>query len=228
MISHCTYPNNAPDFILSNNWSWRNGHLYGNDSLKCSFPDTSVLKSFHHSLPHIWTTVQPFSSIYCLRISFSSLFFCSTLNIFFSYGRSGLLTRTLMIKTTHWFKHCVAMCTEPIGIKTVNLYLSSCCVKAFNSAVRSHSLKIRYDHIFETSRFVLTGLELLQICIKLVSYVQSCRHRSTHWVRVMLVSIFSKNRFGDYCGLADVSLVKNNFTCKHYWQSSKHIFTIFR
>ena len=88
--------------------------------------------------------------------------FCSTLNVFFIYGRSCRLTRTVMIKTTHCFKYCVAMCTQSIGIETVNLFLSSCCVKAFNSAVRSPSFKIRLDDIFETSKFVLTRLESLR------------------------------------------------------------------
>ena len=45
LISHCTKPNNAPGSILSNNWSWRNGLFYGNDSLKCSFTDTAVFQS---------------------------------------------------------------------------------------------------------------------------------------------------------------------------------------
>ena len=62
--------------------------------------------------------------------------------------------------------------------------LSSCSVKIFNSAVRSCSLKKRDDHIFGTSTFVRTGLESLQICIKLKSSVVSCRQRLTRWVKV--------------------------------------------
>ena len=132
-----------------------------------------------------------------------------------------------MIGTTHCFKHSVAISTEPIGIETVNLLLSSCCVKAFNSAVWSHSFIIRYDHIFETSGSILTRLESLKIFIKLVSCVQSCRHRLTYWVKVELTSIYSNNRFSIICGLVDVSLVNNRFTCKHYWRSSKNIFPNF-
>ena len=86
--------------------------------------------------------------------------FCSTINVFFSWSRSCLLTKTAKMETTHCFKHCVATSREPICIQRVNLFLSSCCVKALNSAVRFLSLKIQHDHIFETSGFVLTGLNL--------------------------------------------------------------------
>ena len=78
------------------------------------------------------------------------------------------------------------------------------------------------------SRFVLTGLESLQICIKLLFCVQSCMYWVAYWVRVILASIFSNNRFENICGLADVGLVNNHFTCKHYWLTSNHIFSNFR
>ena len=55
LISHCTKPNNAPGSILSNNWSWRNGLLYGNDSLKCSFTYTAVFQSCGVSTIHSLT-----------------------------------------------------------------------------------------------------------------------------------------------------------------------------
>ena len=114
------------------------------------------------------------------------------------------------------------MSTKPICIETVNLFLSSCCVKALSSAVWSLSLNVRDDHIFKTSRFVLMGLESLQIHIKLISFVESCRLRLTQWVRVNLAEIYSNNQFANIFGLADVSLIDNSFTFKHYWQSPNH------
>ena len=100
-------------------------------------------------------------------------------------------------------------------------------VKALKSAVQSLSLKIRHDHIFRTSRFFPTGLELLQICIKLLSRVESCSHRLTHLVRVKLASIYSNNWIANICRLADVSLINNSFACEHYWTSSNLIFPTF-
>ena len=132
-----------------------------------------------------------------------------------------------MIETTHRFKHCVAMTTEHICIEAVNLFQISCFVRALDSSARSYSLKIRHDHIFETSRFVSTGLECLQICIKLISCVESCRRRLTHWVGVMLASICSNNRFANNFGLADMSLINNSFTCEHYWWSPTISFPTF-
>ena len=103
--------------------------------------------------------------------------FCSTYTVFFSWSSSCFLTRTVMTETTHCFKHCVAMSTKPISIETIKLFLRSCCVEPLNSTIRSHSLEVRHDQIFETCRFVLTGLESLQNCIKLVLRVESCRQR---------------------------------------------------
>ena len=64
-------------------------------------------------------------------------------------------------------------------IEKVNLFLISCCKKALNSTVRSHSMKVRHDHVFDTYRFFLTGLESLQTCFKNVPSVESCRPRLT-------------------------------------------------
>ena len=133
-----------------------------------------------------------------------------------------------MIETTHCSKHCVVLSTEPICIETVKFFLSFCCVKALNSAVWSHWLtSLRHDHFFETSRFVLLRLETLQICIKFVFCVESCRKELTHWVRVKLASTYWNNRFANICGVADVVPIKNNFTCKPYWRSSNHFFPKF-
>ena len=133
----------------------------------------------------------------------SILFFVECL---FQFGLVLNVQKDSNDETADCFKHFVAMCTVPIGIETVNIFLSSCCVEAFNSAVRSHSLKLRQDYFFETSRIVLMALESLQICIKLVSCVQTCRHRLTHWVRVKLASIYSNKRFANTCLFADGSL----------------------
>ena len=68
------------------------------------------------------------------------------------------------------------MSTKPIGIETINLFLNSSIVKTSNSAVRSGSLKVKHDNSFENSKFVLTGLDSLQICIKIISCVEPSRH----------------------------------------------------
>ena len=119
------------------------------------------------------------------------------------------------------------MSTKLIYIETMNLFVTSCSVEALISAIRSHSLEVRHDHILETSRFVQKGLEALQICIELISCAENCRHRLTHWTRVKLASIYFNSVFANFCGLADVSLFNNSFTCKHYWWASDHIFTNF-
>ena len=142
-------------------------------------------------------------------------------------SRSCFLTWTVMIETNHCFKHCSPMCTKPICIETINLFRSFCSAKAHNSAIQSHSLKVRHDQFFETSTFVPTGLGTLQFCIKLISYVQSCRNRLTFWVRVSLASIYSNSRFAHVCRLADVNLVNNSSTCKHFLWSSNQIFMNF-
>ena len=122
------------------------------------------------------------------------------------------LDKDSIYKKTHCFKDCVAMSTESICIETVNPLLISCCVKALNSGVRSQSLKIRHDHIFETSRFVFMGLESLQICIKLSFWVESCRHKLTHRAWAKTASIYSNNRFASICRRADTNLVNDRFT----------------
>ena len=43
------------------------------------------------------------------------------------------------------FQTLFAMSKKPICIETVKVFLSSCWVKTSNSAVRSHSLKVRHD-----------------------------------------------------------------------------------
>ena len=119
------------------------------------------------------------------------------------------------------------MSTEPTCIQTVNLFLFSYCVKAHNSGVRTPSLKLQHDQNFETSIFVLTGLESLQTYIEIISCVESCRHKLLYWLKVKLTSIYSNNRFANICGLGDVILVNNNFRCKDYQRSSNHTFRNF-
>ena len=106
---------------------------------------------------------------------------------------------------------------KTICMETINVFLSSCLVYVLRSTTRSSLLlKLRPSHCFETYRFVLSRLESLRICIKLVTCVEFCRHRLTHWLRVKLASFYSSNRFANIYGLADVNLVNNSFTCKHY------------
>ena len=69
---------------------------------------------------------------------------------------------------------------KAICIEKINPFLSSCCIKALTFTIRSHSLKVRHDHIFEPSKFVLMGLEPLQLCNKRVPSVESCKYRLTH------------------------------------------------
>ena len=117
------------------------------------------------------------------------------------------------------------MSTKPICIETVNLSVSYCCVEALNSAVRFDSLRLRNDKIFEIIRYVLPGSEPLHICISIIAFVESCRRKLTHRVKVNLASIYFNNRFANIYGLADVSPVNKGFTCKHYWRSSNLIIT---
>ena len=133
----------------------------------------------------------------------------------FNYRKSCLLTTKVITGTTSFLNHCVAMSTKSISIETINVLLSSCCVEAPNPTTLSHSLKVRHDHIFESSRSVHTELESLQICFKIVNSVEIYSHWLKHWVGLKLASIFSANRFANNCGLAGVSLVNNNFTCEH-------------
>ena len=140
--------------------------------------------------------------------------------------KSSLLSNRLLIETTQWFKQSVSISTKAVFIETVK-FLSSCCVKALNSAVRSTSLKVRLGRNFETTEFVVTELESLQICIKLKYCVEYSRQRLTHWVRVKLASMFSNNRFANLCGLADVNFVNCIFTCKIFWRYSNDIFPKF-
>ena len=105
-------------------------------------------------------------------------------------------------KKVKFTKQC---CTELIHVLPVHMFNSftrSGCAKVLNSSVRSNSLKIRHDHIFETSRFNLMGVESLQICIKLTSCLESSRRRLSHWVRANLASISYKQSI-----------------CKHLWSS---------
>ena len=128
---------------------------------------------------------------------------------------------------THCFKLWVAMSTKPICIETIKLFRSSFFVKVLNSAVRSHALNFRHDHIFKTSKIALIGLEFLQISVKLQSCGESCKLGLTHSVRVKMASIYSNNWVANKWGVADVSLVNNSFTCEHFWRSSSQIFPNF-
>ena len=170
---------------------------------------------FHHSHSDIWKTVQALSSIYCFRkSSFSLLLFL--VERILGLEQVVLLDKDRNDKTTHCFQHSFAMSTKTNCIEAINLFQKSCCVEALNSTTRPQSLKVRHDHIFETSKFVLTSIESLQNCIKIESCLESCRHRLTRRVRVKLARIYSNNQFANICGLAEVSLVSNSFTCKHY------------
>ena len=133
-----------------------------------------------------------------------------------------------MIETIHCFKHYVAMSTKPICIEPTDLFLSSSCAKALRSAVRSHLLKVWHDRFFENSMFVLTGLASLQICIKIISYVESPSHSLTRWVKLELVSINSNNQIANICGLAFVNFVNNSFTCRRYRPSFNQTFPNFQ
>ena len=64
----------------------------------------------------------------------------------------------------------------------------SCINSPFCSPL-SYLLELRNVHILETSTFFLTGFEVLQIWIKLISCEESCRNRLTQWVRVNLARI---------------------------------------
>ena len=72
-------------------------------------------------------------------------------------------------------------CTE-----TIKLFVNSSCSEVLNSAMRSHALRVQHDQSFENSRFFLTGLESLQIGMNLISCLQSCKHKLTHWVKLQL------------------------------------------
>ena len=87
------------------------------------------------------------------------------------------------------------MSTKPVCIGTVERFLRSCCVETLTPTILSHSLKARRDHCFDTSSIVLTGHESSQVCIKLISCTQSCRHGLTHWVRVKFARTYSFNRY---------------------------------
>ena len=132
-----------------------------------------------------------------------------------SLSRSCILTKTVLIETTLRFNFCISMSTKLICIGTIDLCPSHGSVEAVNAAVRAYSLKIQ-DHTFETSRIALMGLESLEVCMKLMSLVESSRHRLTHSVSVKLASINTNSLFANSCELADVSSVNNNFTCKHF------------
>ena len=63
-------------------------------------------------------------------------YFLFHIECFFQFQEVGHLDKDRKkIETTHWFKHCVAKATKPICTETVNLYPSSCCVKALNATV---------------------------------------------------------------------------------------------
>ena len=120
------------------------------------------------------------------------------------------------------------MSTGPVFIETVNPSLSSCCAIALNCAVLSRSLEVRNYHNLGISSFVLTTLYSLQIWVELKPCVKSCRHRLTHWLSLMLASIYSNNRFANVCLLADVSPANSScFMCRHEWRSSNFVFTKF-
>ena len=135
----------------------------------------------------------------------------------YSYDRNDPLLQALCINVhkTHW-------------IETNKLFVSSRCVETLTSAVWSHSLTVRQDHIFKISGFAQTGLETLQICIKLISCVESSRQRLALWVRVKMTSIYSNNQIANIYGHADVSFNNKSFTCTHFWRSCYHNFTNFR
>ena len=104
------------------------------------------------------------------------------------------MTRRLPIETTYSFKNSVVMSKKNNLDWKIGLFRSCCFLKTLNSAFWSHSVKIRHDHIFNTSTFVLTGLEILQIWSKLASCGASCRQKLTHWIRIRLAPIYSNNR----------------------------------
>ena len=111
---------------------------------------------------------------------------------------------------------------QPFALKTVLhcpscSFPSSCWIEALDSANLYHSLQAGRNSFFRTSRFVLSRLKSMQVCIKSLSCVESCRHRVTQRVRDKLASIYSNNPFANICGFVDVSLVNKNFKCKQLW-----------
>ena len=73
------------------------------------------------------------------------------------------LDRNSKIKNNHLLQKLCWNVNRNNCIETVNLFPSSCCEKCLISAVRVFSLEIRHDHLFETYRFFLTGLNLANL-----------------------------------------------------------------
>ena len=113
------------------------------------------LQSLPFALPH-FNNLEAFIlyivSSQCIELSLLA----TTLNIFFSEGRTQLLTGTVVVKATHGIKHSVTMSTKPISTEAVNFLLSACCKEAFNFIFWSCSLEIGHDHIFKAAGLVLS------------------------------------------------------------------------
>ena len=98
--------------------------------------------------------------MYIAWSQFIEFFFpTATFDIFFSESWAEILTGTKVIKSTHCFKHSIAMRKKPINTEAVNFLLSACCKEAFNFTFWSRSLEIGHDHIFKAAGLVLSKCE---------------------------------------------------------------------
>ena len=166
---------------------------------------------------HISTTLEPFSLVNCFCIFFFLLFPCFLFHVecvsqleqvvLLGMDKNDKINPLPQTLSCHVHK---TLCN-----KTINPFLSSCCVEVLNFTIRFLSLKIVQGHVLKATFLVLSRCESLDLCIYIPTSVKSCWHWLTLWVRVLLASIYSKNGIAN-CGLADVSLVNCSFTCRDY------------
>ena len=165
-------------------------------------PIQNRTEQFNISPWHTVSAFHPFSS------------FCSTLNVF-SQSKSGFLTKTTMIKTINCFNTLLQCPRNPSALEQ-SMFFSA-------SFLRKHSILLSCFIRWKNDATIISKLQEL-----LWQGLNLCKSALKSYLVWRLLGLGWHNGFANNCGLEDVSLLNNSFTCKNFWRSSNHILSIFQ
>ena len=157
--------------------------------------------------------------VVCLALSLSlslSLSFIIFLNFLLSERRTSFWTWTILIIASYGFKHSLSVSSKVINTVCINSFRCTRRIEIFHVILWLDSLKGRHDHIFKTSRLVLTRFKLANILIWFPSRMQTSWQCLTDTERLKLSSINSDNGLEPCCRIPNKSIVRNSFPCKYY------------
>ena len=162
---------------------------------------------------------QQFDILFVVFILFASRlvpFFYSPLDICITQRRSRVLTRTMVIITSHSFNNNVRRISNSVYTQTINFLLSTSGNNSLNYTVRLKALKVWKDHFLEITQIVLAWCEAPDPTLMLLFCQKTSRHCLTDWTGIKLKGINSNNELAQIRWLPCKRFIHWTFTCKDY------------